>query len=120
MLLRPLRILILAVVFSLAGCAVTEENVPTPPPEPLPNPAIVEAENDLAAAIALQAEWMVRLSPDEAETRSLSEILQQAKRAEENGDSETATSLARQVSRFARLGIDQARRQQNAAPFYPQ
>ncbi len=51
---------------------------------------------------------------------TLTTILARAEAAQASGDVILATDLADKVSRFARLGLEQAASQEGAAPYYPQ
>ncbi|MBX2867061.1 MAG: hypothetical protein KTR18_00180 [Acidiferrobacterales bacterium] len=107
-------------ILLLTGC-VSAPKEEIAEPEPIPeNPAILQAEIDLAQAKTLNAEWRVRLNPGDAQTQNLSTILELAKQAHETGEADLATELAQKVTQFARLGIAQATGQQNVSPYYPQ
>ncbi len=117
---RPKFLLFSMVILLVAGCATAPKEEPAAPP-PIPeNPAILQAELDLEQAKNLNAEWIVRLNPGDESAQSLSKILDMAKQAQESGETDRATELAQKVIQFARLGINQATEQENAAPYYPQ
>lgn len=114
----------MAIVLIITGCA----SQPTPSPdkdggelvEIKENLAILQAQADLDQARSLNAEWMVREETIHHNPVALGEILARAKQAHQDGDEVEAIRLARIVSRFARLGLEQAKAQSNASPYYPQ
>jgi hypothetical protein len=122
---KPLSCLVLGLL--LTGCASspgpklsTDQQSALTESAATENPAIQEAEDDLQHARIQRAEWMVIESAISTHPVSLGEILDLAREKQRNGDQNGATLLAQKVSRFARLGIDQALQQANAKPFYPQ
>ncbi len=122
----PKRLIFLVLGLLVAGCASSPEKLLTDQQSDLAgseiaeNPAILQAEDDLQHARAQRAEWMVVESAISSHPVSLGEILDLARKKQQNGDQAGATLLAQKVSRFARLGISQALQQANAKPFYPQ
>ncbi len=90
------------------------------PTEIKENLAIVQATSDLEQARSMNAEWMVREESIHHHPVTLGQILERAQIAHEEGNDAEAIRLARIVSKFARLGLEQAREQATAAPFYPQ
>ena len=115
-------LLIILISMGIGGCASrsepepqTEESV-----EVKENLAIIQAQADLAAARDMNAEWMVREESIHQHPITLGRILDHAQLAHQAGNEEEAIRLARLVSKFARLGIEQAKSQINAAPYYPQ
>lgn len=117
------KLLVVAVItFGVSGCASRPE--PEPQTEQVieikENLAIIQAQADLAEAREMHAEWMVREASIHRNPVTLGQILDHAQRAHQSGNEEEAIRLARLVSKFARLGIEQAKSQINAAPYYPQ
>ena len=118
-------ILVLGLSLVIGGCETipmealpqTEELVE---PEISVNPALVQAESDLARVQALGGEWLIRVPGIDRQPVPLSQIMQVALRFHEYGNAAQATKYAQIVSRFAQLGILQAWRQRDAKPFYPQ
>ena len=90
-----------------------ESEIPT-------NPAVVQAQSELARAKSMGSEWLVRAPEVAARPISLSKIMELALMYHENGEVGKATKYAQVVSKFARLGIAQAHRQSDALPYYPQ
>ena len=84
------------------------------------NEDILQAETDLEQARQRHSEWMVREPALKHEPLPLGSILEYAKEKQAAGDTLEASRLAKKVSRFAHLGLEQALRQQQARPFYPQ
>ncbi|MGB5706773.1 MAG: hypothetical protein WBM41_08060 [Arenicellales bacterium] len=114
----------MAIALTIAGCA----SQPTPSSdtdggqlgEIEQNLAILQAQADLDQARSLNAEWMVREETVHHNPVTLGEILTRAQQAHQDGDEAEAIRLARIVSRFARLGLEQTKAQSNASPYYPQ
>ena len=84
------------------------------------NLAIVQATADLEQAQSMNAEWMVREKSIHPHPVTLGQILEQAQTAHLEGNETEAIRLARIVSKFSRLGVEQAIEQATAAPYYPQ
>lgn len=111
----------LALIVLLAGC------VGTTPPGGAPavatisaNPEIVAAQATLERAQLQLAEWTVIETTIAEYPLPLSTLLKVAREKQRSGDYFEASRLAKKVSRFARLGLQQALQQANARPYYPQ
>ena len=115
-------LVIVVIAIGVSGCASRTE--PEPPAEPVvevrENLAIIQAQADLAEAREMHAEWMVREASIHRNPITLGQILDHAQLAHQRGNEEEAIRLARLVSKFARLGIEQAKSQIDATPYYPQ
>jgi hypothetical protein len=115
--------LCLTAVLLVAGCASKPDPVEQTPSEVVQvpdNPAILQAEANLEQAQLMHSEWMVREPSLDHRPLTLGQILGYARQKQEAGDTIEATRLANIVSKFARLGLQQAQWQRQAQPFYPQ
>ena len=106
----------------LSGCAsrIEPELQTEQPTEIKENLAIIQAQADLTEARSMSAEWMVREPSIHQNPVTLGQILDHAQLAHQAGNEVEAIRLARLVSKYARLGVEQAKSQVNAAPYYPQ
>lgn len=122
MLLGRKLLICLAIAAIFSGCASQPEpeQEPEQPAEIKENLAIVQAKVDLEQARSMNAEWMVREKSIHPDPVTLGQILEQAQIAHLDGHETEAIRLARIVSKFARLGVEQALEQAAAAPYYPQ
>jgi uncharacterized protein YceK len=122
MLLGRKLLICIAIAAILSGCASRpdQEQEPEQPAEVEENLAIVQATADLEQARSLNAEWMVREESIHPHPVTLGQILEQAQMAQLEGHETEAIRLARIVSKFARLGVEQALEQATATPYYPQ
>lgn len=109
------------IVFSLtlAGCVSN--------PEQPAKPSSAQAAIDAAAAALAEAEsldsvWVVwdPGMPASADAPTLSQILEVARKKQESGDIAEAIRMAGVVSEFARLGVEQAKRNQEEGVPTPQ
>ena len=80
--------------------------------------AIAKAESDLAAAVSAQAVWYVVDKISGTNAVGIDRLLRKAKKKLKNGDPGEAKRIANLVSWAAHAGIDQARAQEDAIPFY--
>ena len=90
------------------------------PPEIPSNPDITMAEANLERARLQLAEWTVLDTRSAGRRVPLSDLLELARQEQKNGNYPEASRLAKKVSRFALLGLQQALQQANARPYYPQ
>lgn len=97
---------------TLAGCASSLDQ----PAQPSLNAqAAIEAAADaLAEAKRLDSVWLVWDAgmPASADAPDLEEILEAARKKQEAGDTAEAIRMAEAVAHFARLGAEQAKRNQ--------
>lgn len=79
--------------------------------------ALAAAKADVAAAKKHGSEWMII---DKVTGRQpISKILAKAEELDKKGDHAEAERLAKKVSWAAKAGVEQAKNQANAMPFYP-
>lgn len=101
---------------ALTGC------VATPPVEkPMTisaDAALAEAADLLAMAKKQGAEWKVIDKATGGKAARLSETLKVANEKAAAGETDEAIRLARKVSTFATLGVEQAKSQMDAIPYY--
>jgi hypothetical protein len=96
---------------TLTGCASAPEQ---PADTPSAQAAIDAAAKVLAEADSLDSVWVVwdPGMPASADAPTLNEILDAARKKQEAGDIAEATRMAEVVAEFARLGVEQAKRNQ--------
>ena len=110
-------------LFATTACEtvpVDESNIELAEPELAINPAIEQATQALKWVQKMGHEWLIRVEEVSDFPVPLSQILDLAVSYHEDGDELKATEYANIVSRFANLGIAQAKSQSSATPFYPQ
>lgn len=79
--------------------------------------AIAQAKKDVAAVKKADGEWMII---DKVTGRQpISKILKKAEELDKKGDHAEAERLAKKVSWAAKMGVEQAKGQADAGPWYP-
>lgn len=94
---------------TLAGCASAPDQSDNPPSA---QAAIDAAAKVLAEAESLDSVWVVwdQGMPASGDAPTLNQILEAARKKQESGDIAEATRMAEKVALFARLGVEQAKR----------
>ncbi len=81
--------------------------------------AIAIADKELAAVKQAGHEWQLIDKATGGSSQPLSKLLDAAKKARDEGDTAEAIRIANRVTENAKLGLQQAKEQANAGPFYP-
>ena len=116
--MRYMRLFTLLFCLFLTGCQATLEQRERPLRDPAAHAFLARANEDLTAAIALDALWLVRDSATNNEAVSFTKLYEIATKFYASGNIAEGDRIAQKISVLANLAIAQAQENQDASPDY--
>lgn len=116
---KLLALTLLSSTLFVAGCASSaDSDKMAMASNGMADSAIAQAEKDLNAAIAADAQWRVIDKATGSKSVDMSKLLSVAKKKAEEGDMKEADRIAMRISEMSKISLEQSKRYAGALPYY--